>query len=68
MWLTSNTPARSRTAACSSRMPVYWMGMSHPAELGHLGVEGEVAVVERGRLEGHGDRGKGAWEGTEAVS
>src|SRR4051794_31881370 len=28
---TSNTPARSRTAMCSSRMPPYWTGMSQPA-------------------------------------
>ena len=31
MWLTSNTPARSRTAMCSSRIPPYWTGISQPA-------------------------------------
>ena len=28
MWETSNTPALFRTALCSSRIPVYWIGMS----------------------------------------
>src|SRR6185436_19568073 len=26
----SNSPARSRTARCSSRIPLYWTGMSQP--------------------------------------
>ena len=30
MWLTSNSPARVRTAMCSSTMPEYSTGMSHP--------------------------------------
>ena len=30
MWLTSNSPARVRTAMCSSAMPVYSTGMSQP--------------------------------------
>src|SRR5450755_2218872 len=28
---TSNRPARSRTAWCSTEMPLYWMGISQPA-------------------------------------
>ena len=28
---TSKTPALSRTATCSSRMPAYWTGISQPA-------------------------------------
>src|SRR4051794_7925699 len=28
----SKRPARSRTARCSSRMPAYWTGISHPAK------------------------------------
>ena len=31
MWETSKTPARSRTAACSARMPAYCTGISQPA-------------------------------------
>ena len=31
MWLTSKIPTRSRTAACSSRIPAYWTGISQPA-------------------------------------
>src|SRR5688572_2216293 len=31
MWLTSNSPARVRTAMCSSVMPEYSTGMSQPA-------------------------------------
>src|SRR2546421_1440740 len=31
MWLTSKMPARWRTAACSSRIPWYWTGISNPA-------------------------------------
>ena len=31
MWLTSNSPAARRTARCSSVMPAYWTGISHPA-------------------------------------
>ena len=31
MWLTSNTPTFVRTATCSSRMPAYCTGISHPA-------------------------------------
>src|SRR5262245_3285715 len=31
MWLTSNNPARVRTARCSSTMPEYSTGMSQPA-------------------------------------
>ena len=31
MWLTSNTPARVRTARCSAVMPEYSTGMSQPA-------------------------------------
>src|ERR1700681_1625735 len=30
MWLTSNTPTRSRTARCSSMTPLYSTGMSQP--------------------------------------
>ncbi len=30
MWDTSNRPARVRTARCSSMMPVYCTGISHP--------------------------------------
>ena len=30
MWLTSNKPARVRTASCSARMPEYSSGMSQP--------------------------------------
>src|ERR1035437_5959214 len=30
MWLTSKTPAAWRTALCSSMIPEYWTGMSHP--------------------------------------
>ena len=30
MWLTSNSPARVRTAMCSSVMPEYSTGMSQP--------------------------------------
>jgi hypothetical protein len=30
MWLTSKTPTARRTAWCSSMIPVYWTGMSHP--------------------------------------
>src|SRR5262245_47567142 len=30
MWLTSKTPAARRVARCSSRIPVYWTGISHP--------------------------------------
>ena len=30
MWLTSNRPARVRTAMCSSAMPEYSTGMSQP--------------------------------------
>ena len=30
MWLTSNSPARVRTAMCSSTIPEYSTGMSHP--------------------------------------
>jgi hypothetical protein len=32
MWLTSNSPARVRTAVCSSMMPGYCTGMSQPAK------------------------------------
>src|SRR4051794_12912780 len=31
MWETSKTPARSRTAVCSSRIPAYCTGISQPA-------------------------------------
>src|SRR5215204_1060553 len=31
MWERSNSPAAARTARCSSRMPAYWRGISHPA-------------------------------------
>src|SRR5579872_3729678 len=30
IWLTSNTPTAARTALCSSMIPEYWTGMSHP--------------------------------------
>src|SRR5450759_5525841 len=30
MWLTSKTPTALRTALCSSMIPEYWTGMSHP--------------------------------------
>src|SRR5450756_643434 len=30
MWLTSKTPTAWRTALCSSMIPEYWTGMSHP--------------------------------------
>ena len=30
MWLTSNSPTRSRTARCSAVMPAYSTGMSQP--------------------------------------
>src|SRR5260370_14816133 len=30
MWLTSKTPTAVRTALCSSMIPEYWTGMSHP--------------------------------------
>src|SRR3984957_3530694 len=30
MWLTSNKPARVRTAMCAARMPEYSTGISHP--------------------------------------
>ena len=30
IWETSNIPARSLTARCSSRMLVYWTGISQP--------------------------------------
>ena len=31
MWLTSKSPAAVRTVWCSSTIPVYWTGISHPA-------------------------------------
>ena len=33
MWLTSNSPARVRTASCSARIPEYSRGMSQPPKL-----------------------------------
>ena len=30
MWLTSKSPTATRTARCSSMMPVYCTGISHP--------------------------------------
>ena len=45
---TSKTPALVRTARCSSLMPVYWTGISQPANGTSLAPGGDVAVVERG--------------------
>ena len=51
MWLTSNRPARSRTAMCSAVMPEYSTGMSQPPNGDHPGAGGAMAGVERRLLE-----------------
>ena len=52
----SKSPARSRTARCSSRMPLYWTGMSQPPNSISFAPERLVPLVERrlvdGRVEG----------------
>ena len=47
-WLTSKMPTRSRTAVCSATTPPpgYSIGIVPAAEVGHLGAEGDVAVVQ----------------------
>ena len=51
---TSKTPAASRTATCSARMPSYWTGISQPANGDELRAGGDVAVVQRGPAQGEG--------------
>ena len=48
---TSNRPAASRTALCSSRMPRVLHRHRPAAEVDHLGAERDVASVKRGLLE-----------------
>ena len=44
----SNSPARSRTARCSSRMPAYWTGISQPAKSISRAAERAVSLDQRG--------------------
>ena len=52
MWLTSNSPARVRTAMCSSTMPGVFDRHVPAAELDHAGAERPVPRVERRLLQG----------------
>ena len=54
MWLTSNSPARVRTAMCSSTMPEYSTGMSQPPNGTILRAKDAMAGVERRLLERRG--------------
>ena len=56
MWLTSNSPARVRTAMCSSPMPEYSTGMSQPPNSTIRAAKRAMARVERSFLERAGRR------------
>ena len=56
MWLTSNSPARVRTAWCSSMMPEYSTGMSQPPKGTMRAPMGNVARVQGRVLERDGSR------------
>ena len=48
----SNSPARSRTARCSSRMPAYWTGISQPPNSMSFAPSAAWRVDERGHVDG----------------
>ena len=56
MWLTSNSPARVRTAMCSSVIPRVFDRHVPAAERDHSRAERSVARIERSLLERAGGR------------